>query len=133
MKLLLAIFLSLPVSSSIAGECLKIEYQEMKEWTEDQLIKKFCEDKEDYDSHVAFANFLELSAKTSNGMGDIEGASKTWNKWSDASGSAKICKNEMERSVRLLAQRNLNEAVISARCPKKGGLVPELKHPKVEF
>lgn len=120
MKLLLTIFLSCTVGSSIAGECLKIEYHELKEWTEEQLVKKFCEDKRDYDNHEALASFLELSAKTSKGMGDVAGASKTWNRWSEVSGSAKVCKNEIERTARLLAQRNLDEAAVSARCPKKG-------------
>jgi hypothetical protein len=119
MRLLFTVFLLLQIPSSIAGECLKIEYQELKDWTDDQLVKKFCEDKKDYDNHEALASFLELSAKTSKGMGDVAGASKTWNRWSEVSGSAKVCKNEIERTARLLTQRKIDEAAVSGRCPKK--------------
>lgn len=119
MKLLLAIFLAFPVGSSIAGECLKIEYHELKDWSDDQLVKKFCEDKKDYDNHMALASFLELAAQTSKGMGDVNGASKTWNRWSEVSGSAKVCKNEIERTSRLLSQRKMDEATVSGRCPAK--------------
>ncbi|MDQ1817464.1 hypothetical protein RBA41_29580 [Massilia sp. CCM 9210] len=117
MKLLLAIFLILPIASSMAGECLKVEYQEMKEWSEDQLLKKFCEDKKDFANHEAVASFNEKIAGTYKTMGDTQGASRSWEKWSAASDSAKICKNEMDRAARILSQKNIDEASIKARCP----------------
>lgn len=133
MKLLLAIFLSFAVCSSIAGECLKIEYQELKEWTEEQLVKKFCEDTRDYDNHVAMESFWVGSAKLSKTLGDSNGSLKDWEKSSVSASKAKVCKNEMERTSKLLLQRNLEEAAIVARCPKAGSIVPQPQHPKIQF
>ncbi len=116
-SLILVLFL-FHASLSSAGECLKPEYQELKEWTDEQLVIKLCEDRKDYKNHMAVEKFWMNSAKLSKDIGNIDGSLKDWEKSSAGAGKAKSCKAEMDRVIKILAQKGIEEEVVFSRCTK---------------
>jgi len=114
-KIFIAIFLSSIFSESNAGDCSKFEYQELKEMTVGQLTKELCTDKREfklnkqlYDIHKSMAKSWE-KVNSSN-------SSDSWDNAINADAKLKICKNEIERISRILAQKNVGESELENLC-----------------
>lgn len=102
--------------SAHADECIKTDYQELKEFSQKELVSKYCKDKSDFDMYTNLAEFNQSMAEASEAIKDTTGQSKYLDKWGAANQSAKTCKSELDRVLRLLEQKNVNEAAAKAQC-----------------
>ena len=109
-------------SVAFAG-CQKVEYQELKEYSEPDLLKKYCKDKFSFELAEIVASSAQSSAKASRALGDLRGSSRALTEWGQANTEVEVCKSEMERVVRILVQHGKDEAAAKASC---GGPVPPL-------
>lgn len=113
-------FLALLIASfslSAQAQCIKTDYQELKEFNEKELGTKFCKDKRDFDFNAQLVKVKRTAAATRETLGDARGQLKLLEELEEADEDAKSCKSEMERTLRLLAQKKVDEATASAQCP----------------
>lgn len=99
------------------AQCIKTDYQELKEFNEKELGAKFCSDKRDYDFNAQLVKVKRSAAATREALGDARGQLRLLEELEEADEDAKSCKSEMDRTLRLLAQRKVDEATASAQCP----------------
>lgn len=102
---------------SAQAQCIKTDYQELKEFNEKELSAKFCSDKRDYDFNAQLVKFKRSAAATREALGDAKGQLRLLEELEEADEDAKSCRSEMDRTLRLLAQKKVDEATVTAQCP----------------
>lgn len=118
MKIALPLLIYLVSTWAWAGECAKVEFAELKEYSDEQLVRKYCTDMKDHDGDAQMAEFFTMSASTSSKMGDIQGAGQAYEKATKRFDDAKACKIEMDRVVRILEQRKIAGENLAQKCQK---------------
>lgn len=108
-----AIALSL---SANAQECIKADYQELKDFNDKELISKYCADKQAFKLNSDVVEFKKSMYELASTINDKAGEKKHFDEWTAADQLARGCKSELDRVLRLLGQRNVNEAGADAQC-----------------
>lgn len=122
MKRFISLFAIPFIFSAQAQECIKTDYQELKEFSDKELISKYCEDQRGFKLNTTDGEFNKSMYEAASAINDRQGTTKYLDKWGVADQAAKGCKSEMDRVLRLLAKKNVNESSADAQCPASGGV-----------
>lgn len=116
MKVIFVLVLATIAGQSMAGECIKTDYQELKELSDQDLVKKYCQHVVVNKDETIMAEFMTKMSSSYNDFKDSKEAIRTARRASESTASAELCKSEMERTARILAQRSISEAQIADQC-----------------
>jgi hypothetical protein len=106
--------------SAQAQECIKVDYQELKDFNDKELVAKYCQDKRGFKLNTEVVEFNQAAYETWKTLKDTNGQTRALEKWGVAAQAAKGCKSELDRVLRLLAQKDIDEAKADAQCPVPG-------------
>jgi hypothetical protein len=110
---------SIVSGAAIAGSCLPIDYQELKELPREVLLAELCSAKKNSEFNKIHGDSLSLSAKMNRNLGDAREASSENKKAIEAYEVRTVCEKQIERIQRQLVQVGEKEASIEILCPAK--------------
>jgi len=115
-KRLLPLLFAFFAVSAQAESCTKIDYQELKDYTDKELLSKYCKDKDGFKFYSLAVEFNQKMYKLSQSLKDDRGMTEALESWGESADSSNQCKSEVDRVLRLLQQKNIDEAAAGAQC-----------------